>query len=64
MTQKQHDSKSYFPTLTKCLGPVAERLLKGLPFDEIQNAARIQAKEGDEAARRFLASFQTGRKTA
>jgi hypothetical protein len=52
---------AFFPSLTKSLGQEADRLLRGVKFDVIYDAAKKQFFEGDEAARKFLNSEQKAR---
>ena len=56
---------NFFPALTKALGKDAQRLLRGLSFDDIQQAAKLQATQGTTAAWNFLQAFkQTKQKAA
>ena len=55
---------SFYPVLTKSLGLGAKSLLTGLSFDDIDNAAKIQATKGNEAAFKFLQAFQLKSKAA
>ena len=53
---------SFFHSLTKALGKDAPRLLRGLSFDDIQQAAKLQATQGNTAAWNFLQAFKQERK--